>query len=81
MYICSLSLSFFFFPFLIFLLFVLLLFLDIDECLSTPCDPNASCLDNQGSYDCQCNSGYSGNGFTCAGKQVYIEDKGINSSI
>ena len=58
----------------------LLLFLDIDECLSNPCNPNASCSDNQGSYDCQCNSGYSGNGFTCTGKQVYIEDKGINIS-
>ena len=71
---------FFFLSFFEFFMIFLLLFVDIDECLGNPCHPNASCSDNQGSYDCQCNSGYSGNGFTCTGKQVYIKNKGIDIS-
>ena len=39
---------------------------DIDECLSTPCDSNATCSNFPGSYNCTCNSGYHGDGFTCA---------------
>ena len=45
-----------------------LIFLDIDECLTNPCHVNASCMDNEGSFVCQCHAGYSGNGFNCSGK-------------
>ena len=41
---------------------------DIDECeLETDmCDPNhAVCTNNDGSYDCSCIVGFSGNGRTC----------------
>jgi hypothetical protein len=51
--------------------FLSLSFTDIDECLSDPCHINANCSDNEGSYDCQCNLGYSGNGFNCSSKQVF----------
>ena len=42
---------------------------DIDECSSGnhKCDPNATCTNTEGSYQCQCNSGYTGNGYNCAG--------------
>lgn len=37
--------------------------LDIDECvINNPCDENANCIDRQGSFDCQCNDGFSGDG-------------------
>ncbi|CAB3994598.1 disintegrin and metallo ase domain-containing 12-like, partial [Paramuricea clavata] len=41
---------------------------DIDECLGKPCDVNARCNNSEGSFDCQCNVGYSGNGFICSSK-------------
>ena len=45
-------------------------FLDIDECaLNTHgCHANAVCNNVKGSYVCICNSGYSGDGWTCNGK-------------
>ncbi len=41
------------------------IFLDIDECLNNSCHHNASCSDNEGSFDCQCNVGFSGDGVNC----------------
>ncbi len=38
---------------------------DIDECLSAPCDPNAACTNLPGSFTCECNAGYVGDGFAC----------------
>ncbi|CAG0888055.1 unnamed protein product [Cyprideis torosa] len=40
---------------------------DIDECEARlhNCDPNAQCLNQQGSFQCQCNPGYIGNGIEC----------------
>ena len=48
----------------------LLISLDINECLSIPCHANASCTDTQGSFVCECNTGYSGTGFNCSSKYV-----------
>ena len=42
--------------------------IDIDECLTSPCDVNGECTNNVGSFICECTVGYSGNGFTCEGK-------------
>ena len=43
---------------------------DIDECVlkSHSCDGNATCLNTAGAFNCSCNHGYRGNGFSCAGK-------------
>ena len=48
------------------------IFVDMDECLSNPCHVNANCDDTEGSFICQCNNGYSGNGFTCSSKEVFL---------
>jgi len=46
-----------------------ILLADINECeLGTPCDPNASCTDAVGSFDCLCNAGYTGSGLVCTSK-------------
>ena len=29
------------------------------------CSESADCIDTEGSYDCMCNAGYSGDGFSC----------------
>ena len=42
--------------------------IDIDECSKSPCDANATCTNTAGSFTCTCNSGYTGNGTSCAGK-------------
>ena len=45
-------------------------FLDIKECdLGTDgCHDNATCTDGNGSYTCECNDGFTGDGFSCEGK-------------
>ena len=50
---------------------VLLLFssADIDECSSdvlNDCNENANCMDTIGSYNCTCEHGFTGDGFTCS---------------
>ena len=52
------------------MLFVL--FLDINECLSNPCHLNASCIDNEGSFHCQCNDGFSGDGISSCASRTLI---------
>ena len=45
--------------------------LDINECdatNSTGCDTLATCTNTIGSYTCNCNMGYRGDGKTCEGK-------------
>ena len=43
---------------------------DDDECLADAdiCDPNAQCTNTVGSFTCACNTGYSGDGVSCMGK-------------
>ena len=42
---------------------------DLDECKLQlhSCDINAECENTIGSYECQCRSGYRGNGRMCSG--------------
>ena len=42
---------------------------DVDECKLKVnlCDGNAKCININGSYNCQCDDGYSGDGFHCSG--------------
>ena len=44
---------------------------DNNECtLGTHnCDKNATCTDTDGSFTCACDTGYTGNGETCTGKE------------
>lgn len=39
---------------------------DIDECQPGRCHQNAVCINTQGSFLCQCQPGYSGNGIYCS---------------
>ena len=43
---------------------------DMDECINdmNNCAEQAMCNNNDGSFICTCNTGYSGNGATCSGK-------------
>ena len=43
--------------------------LDINECVNETdnCHENAECSNNDGSFSCLCNVGYSGNGTICQG--------------
>ena len=49
-------------------------FTDIDECAldSRVCDENANCTDTDGSFQCSCVDGYTGNGTHCEGELNYI---------
>lgn len=42
---------------------------DIDECaadsVGSGCHPNASCINTEGSYSCECAEGYEGDGQSC----------------
>ena len=46
------------------------LIIDINECSSSShgCDANAVCNNVQGSYNCACKAGYSGDGKNCTGE-------------
>jgi fibulin 1/2 len=41
---------------------------DIDECQKQPCGTNAKCINNEGSFACQCEPGYALRGRDCEGK-------------
>ena len=43
---------------------------DIHECNngSDNCHADANCTNNNGSFTCECKTGYKGNGIECAGK-------------
>ena len=51
---------------------VWLAYLDIDECAigTHSCSADAECNNIKGSHNCQCKSGYSGNGRTCTGNSM-----------
>ena len=48
--------------------------LDNNECTSGThtCHGNATCANTDGSFTCACNTGYSGNGVTCTGRQKVL---------
>ena len=41
--------------------------IDFDECMETEhnCHKHATCVNSEGSYRCECNAGYRGDGFEC----------------
>uniref|UniRef100_A0A3P9A7N8 Nidogen 2a (osteonidogen) n=1 Tax=Esox lucius TaxID=8010 RepID=A0A3P9A7N8_ESOLU len=44
--------------------------LDIDECRSQPCHPQATCTNTLGSFQCQCQPTFQGDGFQCFPKKT-----------
>lgn len=46
---------------------------DVNECAEATdnCHSDATCINAVGSYRCQCNTGYTGDGFLCIGKREY----------
>ena len=45
---------------------------DIDECErdnTTNCHENAQCTNTEGSFNCSCNPGYTGDGVNCTSKR------------
>ena len=51
--------------------YFMFLTLDINECLNNPCHEYANCTDSQGSFDCDCYDGFSGDGFSnCTSKAM-----------
>ena len=54
----------------------LLLYADIDECSSADlntCDTeNGTCVNTVGSYTCECNNGFTGDGSACTGMYVCL---------
>ena len=38
---------------------------DKDECQKEPCNKNAECINTEGTFNCSCNTGYIGDGFSC----------------
>ena len=45
-------------------------FVDINECAVEPCDVNANCTNTIGSFTCECNYGYTGDGMLCTGMVI-----------
>ena len=45
---------------------------DLNECQENThdCDNNATCTNMEGSFNCTCNNGYSGDGKSCDGKCI-----------
>lgn len=60
--VCMITKYFYFFLYCFFFVFT-----DIDECFSMPCGNNSVCLNTDGSFECSCLSGFTGDGFSCEG--------------
>ena len=47
---------------------------DIDECISgnAECHDNATCTNTDGSYECACNTGFSGDGINCTSEMAIL---------
>ena len=49
-------------------------FADIVECELSPCNESAACFDTDGSFECACIDGYSGDGFNCTSQfQIIVQ--------
>ena len=54
---------------------IIVLSTDIDECNGTnPCAPNGNCVNTNGSFTCNCSSGYEldRSGQSCSGKSTHL---------
>ena len=50
------------------------IFSDVDECANgtNNCHENAECSNTQGSFTCECKTGYGGNGTHCEGNSLSL---------
>ena len=46
-------------------------FIDINECQQNVCHVNSTCINVFGSYKCECRTGFTGNGTTCKGQNIF----------
>uniref|UniRef100_A0A8C4HX39 Nidogen 2a (osteonidogen) n=1 Tax=Dicentrarchus labrax TaxID=13489 RepID=A0A8C4HX39_DICLA len=53
-----------------------LCFLDIDECSTSPCHISARCINGLGSFQCQCQPGFYGDGFYCSQQKTCTYQQG-----
>ena len=44
---------------------------DVDECVEEPCPENSDCVNQEGSYECQCHEGYVMYNSVCEGNYLY----------
>ena len=56
---------------------------DIDECTEGThnCHANAQCMNNEGSFTCMCNPGFTGNGTSCQSKMSFVLNEDSIESI
>ena len=50
----------------------MIIIIDIDECMSSPCHPNATCTNTLGTYTCECDPGHVGDGVVCQLEGIII---------
>uniref|UniRef100_A0A665TBV2 Nidogen 2a (osteonidogen) n=1 Tax=Echeneis naucrates TaxID=173247 RepID=A0A665TBV2_ECHNA len=46
---------------------------DVDECSSSPCHVSAQCTNSLGSFQCQCQPGFYGDGFSCSQLEGHVQ--------
>uniref|UniRef100_A0A671U8T6 Nidogen 2 n=1 Tax=Sparus aurata TaxID=8175 RepID=A0A671U8T6_SPAAU len=49
------------------------IFSDVDECSSSPCHVDARCINGLGSFQCQCQAGFYGDGFYCSQQEDSVQ--------
>ena len=59
---------------------IFLIFIDIDDCASQThdCSSKGECINMDGSYQCECQPGFTGNGKTCNGRSRIYDCVFIN---
>ena len=65
----------------------LIMLTDVDECTKgiDHCHVNVTCNNTEGSYNCSCKNGFTGDGFVCEGENsknlLYVMTKGRQSNM
>ena len=50
--------------------------IDVDECeTGHSCHQNADCINNPGSFSCQCHNMFQGDGFNCTSESIDIQHR------
>ena len=47
---------------------------DVNECEEDVCDSNARCFNTEGSHVCRCRRGFTGDGKTCTGINIFYNE-------